>query len=94
MQGLAYFLAVLAYRSFEEAFGARLARIELRDISSMLARLITDSELRAQWASGVTYSEDAIAVGQPALVKVLREEIDRAAGDEPEVAWEAIDPST
>jgi hypothetical protein len=92
VQGLAYFLCVLVYRSFEEAFGARLARVELDDINGMLARLIADSELRAQWASGVTYSEDAIAVGQPALVNVLREEVDRAASDEPEIAWEAIDP--
>lgn len=92
VQGLAYFLAVFTYRSFEEAFGPRLARIELRDINRMLERLITDSELRSQWASGVTYSEDAIAIGQPALVQLLREEIDRAARDEPEIAWEAIDP--
>jgi hypothetical protein len=92
VQGLAYFLAVLTYRSFEEAFGARLSRVELRDINRTLARLIADSELRAQWAAGVTYSEDAIAIGQPALVKVLRAEVDRAARDEPEIAWEAIDP--
>src|SRR5712671_3442080 len=32
VQSLAFYLAVLVYRAFEEAFGPRLARVELVDI--------------------------------------------------------------
>jgi hypothetical protein len=56
----------------------------------MLDRLIADGELRSGGA-GAFYSEDAIAVGQPALVGVLRDEVDRAVRDDPEAPWEALD---
>ena len=91
VQAQAYFLSVLVFRVFEEAFGPRLPRVELADINRALARLIADSELRAQHLRGATYSEDAIAVGQPALLCCLRAQIDRAIHDRPELAWESLD---
>lgn len=92
VQALGFYLAVLVFGAFQEAFGPRLARVELTDINRMLALLIADSELRACAALGKTYSEDAIALGQPALVSLLRVEVDRAVHAAPEEAWEAIDP--
>jgi len=91
VQTAAYFLSVLVYRAFEEAFGARLSRIELPDINRALARLVADSELRAEHVRGKTYSEDAIAVGQPALLCCVRAQIDRAVQSQPDLAWESLD---
>ena len=91
VQAEAFFLAVLVFRAFEEAFGAGLARVELPDVNRALTRLIADSELRAEHVRGATYSEDAIAVGQPALLCCLRAHIDRAVNRRPELAWESLD---
>lgn len=91
IQAEAYFLSVLVFRAFEDAFGARLGRVELSDVNRTLARLVTDSELRAQHVRGATYSEDAIAVGQPALLCCMRGHIDRAVDRRPELAWESLD---
>jgi hypothetical protein len=91
VQAAAYFLSVLVYRVFEEAFGARLARVELPDINRALARLVADSELRAAHVRGQTYSEDAIAVGQPALLCCVRAQIERAMQRQPDLAWERLD---
>ena len=91
IQAEAYFLSVLVFRVFDEAFGARLSRVQLTDINRTLARLVADSELRAEHVGGATYSEDAIAVGQPALLCCLRAQIDRAVNGTPELAWESLD---
>jgi hypothetical protein len=91
VQALAYFLTVLVYRAFEEAFGPRIAPVRLSDVTHMLARLAADGELRAGGAAGSSYSEDAIALGQPALVSLLRHEVDRAVSDDPQAPWEALD---
>jgi hypothetical protein len=91
VQALAYFLSVLVFRVFEEAFGARLGTVRTPDLTHMLARLIADGELRSGGAAGPSYSEDAIAVGQPALVGLLRNEIDRAVREDPDAPWEALD---
>ena len=40
----------------------------------------------------MSYSEDAIAVGQPALIGLLRTEVDRAVQEQPDAPWEALDP--
>lgn len=91
VQNLAYFLSIFVYCTFEDSFGARVARVHLSDINRTLARLVADGELRSEWVRGTTYSEDAIAIGQPALVCRLRAEIDRVVNDEPEVAGEELD---
>jgi hypothetical protein len=91
VQGLAYFLTVLVFRAFEESFGVRVSVVQLADVTHMLARLAADGELRAGGAAGGSYSEDAIAVGQPALVGLLRREVDRAVAEDPQAPWEALD---
>ncbi len=77
-QGIAFFLAVVVVSSFEEAFGHRLGCVELADLRQALERLIADGELRGASGPGRFYSEDALAVGQPALVRLLRAEFDAA----------------
>jgi hypothetical protein len=91
MQSIAYRLSVLVYGAFEEAFGPRVGRVELTDINRALSRLVADSELRSEWVPGNTYSEDAIAVGQPALIARLRAEVDRAVAHQPALDWENLD---
>jgi hypothetical protein len=82
-QGVAYFLAMMVVLSFEEAFGRRLGCVELADLTQSLERLITDGEVRATGNAGRFYSEDALALGQPAVMKLLRAEIDVAMGTLP-----------
>lgn len=82
-QGVAYFLAMLVVLSFEEAFGRRLGCIELGDLRLALDRLLADGEVRACSGPGRFYSEDALALGQPAIVKLLRAEFDLALGAMP-----------
>lgn len=91
LQAVAFRLSVLAFHAFEEAFGPRLGRIELRDINRALSCLVADSELRSECVRGNTYSEDAIALGQPALVACLRGEVERAIAKAPELEWENLD---
>jgi hypothetical protein len=74
-QGIGYYLAVLVVCAFEEAFGRRLACVELSDLHGALDCLIADGEVRG--SSAGFYSEDALALGQPALMRLLRAEIER-----------------
>ena len=91
LQSVAYRLCVLVHGAFEEAFGARLRLVELADINRALSRLVADSELRSAWLPGNSYSEDAIAIGQPALVARMRAEVDRAVAGQPALDWENLD---
>lgn len=79
-QGVAYFLSMLVVLSFEESFGRRLGCVEIADLSESLDQLLTDGELRASGNAGRFYTEDALALGQPAILKLLRAEIDVAMG--------------
>lgn len=90
-QSLAYFLSVLVYLSFREAFGTRIAMISTRDVQRHHTHLITDGTLRHAGISHGTYSEDHITIGQPALVRMMRREIDRASSEDG-IPWSALDP--
>lgn len=92
-QTLGYFLCIVVYLAFHDHFGARLGPIRETDIESTRARLITDGELRDAGTAGDSYSEDVIAVGQPALVRLLRTEIDRALAHAPGgKEWQEAEP--
>lgn len=91
LQAVAFRLSMLVFSAFEEAFGSKLGRVELSDINRALSCLVADSELRSQWVRGNTYSEDAIAIGQPALVACLRAEMERAIAGAPDLEWENLD---
>ncbi|HET6337278.1 MAG TPA: hypothetical protein VFG30_28840 [Polyangiales bacterium] len=82
-QGVAYFLAMTVVLSFEESFGRRLGCVDLADLRDALERLLADGELRATGNAGRFYSEDALALGQPAIIKLLRAEFDVAIGTLP-----------
>ncbi|MDD9938349.1 MAG: hypothetical protein OXT09_32370 [Myxococcales bacterium] len=84
-QALAYFLLLVVYRSFEEAFGTRLGEISDVDIERVFQRLVVDGEVRRQSCTAGSFSEDMVAVGQPALMALIGEECDRAAETAPDV---------
>jgi len=92
-QTLGYFLCIVVYLAFHDHFGERLGRVRHGDIESTRARLITDGELRDAGTAGDSYSEDVVAVGQPALVRLLRTEIDRALSGAPGgTEWQEAQP--
>jgi hypothetical protein len=83
LSALAYFLGVVLYLAFRDAFPGRLTAVQTREIKQMLDRLVTDGELRESGAAGRTYSEDAIAQTQPVLAALLRSEVERALEEAP-----------
>jgi hypothetical protein len=92
ISAVGYFLAVLIYRSFEEAFGDRLGSVQSGDVLQTVDRLLTDGELRSRdTGDRPSYSEDAIALGQPALISLLRSEIDRVLDEAPDTQSDRID---
>lgn len=92
-QTLGYFLFVVVYLAFHQEFGERLGPLSEDALSLTRARLLTDGELRDAGTAGDSYSEDLVAVGQPALVRLLRTEIDRALSEAPGNAdWREAEP--
>lgn len=73
---LSYFLFLIVFMSFEEAFGSRLDGIDDDDLRRARDQLLTDGELRAAGPLE-SYSEDAIALGQPAVMRLVHGEITR-----------------
>ena len=92
-QALTYFLSLVIYLAFEEAFPGRVSPIGATEVRRTLGRLLLDGELRHGGAAGETYSEDLIALGQPALVQMIRSEVDSALAQATEAtAYEDVDP--
>jgi hypothetical protein len=84
-QALGYFLFLLVFLAFEEAFGRRVRKLEAEDLDAALECLVADGEVRSQVCPEGSYSEDVVAVGQPALMDTIRGEISGAAKRVPEV---------
>ena len=84
-QALGYFLLMLVYLAFQEAFGRRLRPLESDELEGALSRLLADGEVRGAACRFGSYSEDAIALGQPALMALVRGEIEDAAKRSTEV---------
>lgn len=92
-QTLSFFLFVVVYLAFTDAFGPRVQPVSAAELDSTLCRLIADGELRHSGVAKESYSEDLVALGQPALMRLLREEIDRAIEQVPDRnAWKSVDP--
>lgn len=94
-EALGQFLGVAVHRAFNEAFGARMKRVEVGSIESARASYQWDEELRRGAADEVLESEDLVAIAQPHLVKFVREQVDAALdqdedGDPPEVDVDAV----
>lgn len=77
-QTLTYFLFLIVFMSFDEAFGGRLAEVRRDDLAFTFDRLATDGELRDATTPGESYSEDAVSMSQPALMTLIHGEVDRA----------------
>lgn len=84
-QALGYFLFVLVYLAFHEAFGRRLRPIDGDELEGTLAQLLADGEVRGAACRFGSYSEDAIALAQPALMTLVRGEVEDAAQKQTEV---------
>ncbi len=89
-QTLTYFLFLIVFMAFDEAFGGRLAEVRRDDLALTFDRLAADGELREASTHGETYSEDAVSLGQPALMTLIRAELERAA-DAASAAERALD---
>jgi hypothetical protein len=77
-QALCYFLSLCTFLAFREAFGARLGSLVQDDLDSALEQLVADGEVRSASCKHGSYSEDVIAIGQPALMRLVHTEIDLA----------------
>lgn len=77
-QTLTYFLFLVIYLCFEHAFGERLGTVTAAELDATIERLLTDGELRQQALREGSYSEDVVALGQPALVRLIDSELSRA----------------
>ncbi len=83
-QALCYFLSLAVFLAFRESFGPRLGRLSQHDLDAALESLVADGEVRGQTCQAGSYSEDVIAIGQPAVMGLLGCEIELApeeAGD-------------
>lgn len=77
-QALGYFLFVLVFLAFREGFGARLREVAAEDLRAALEHLLADGEVRSRACSAGSYSEDIVALGQPALMHVVQSELENA----------------
>jgi hypothetical protein len=82
-QALGYFLFLAVCSAFREAFGARIGPLTDADLDAALDTLLADGEVRSQTCPAGSYSQDAIAQGQPALMRLVHAEI-ADADDAPE----------
>lgn len=80
-QAIGYFLFLTIYMTFEQAFGARLGTVTHTQLDATFERLLTDSEVREGCVWG-TCTEDAVALGQPALMGLVDRELERAGNIE------------
>jgi len=88
-EALGSFLSVVLWRSFQEAFGARMRPVPEEHVAAVQAMFEYDEELRRGDAAEVLESDDLVAIGQPHLVAFVREQIDAAL--EPDEDGESAD---
>jgi len=84
-QALGYFLFLLVFLAFDEAFGRRLRALDAQDLDGALASLLADGEVRSQACPEGSYSEDIVTLGQPALMQAIRQQLESAAEQTSEV---------
>lgn len=93
VQTLSYFLFVVIHEAFVEAFASRLGVVSEPELRGLVRRLITDGELRSSGQLGDSYSEDLVALGQPALVRLVRQEVHRVVEEaEERPGWQQAEP--
>jgi hypothetical protein len=75
-QALVYYLFLTVCAAFREAFGARLGEVGDRDLDRAIETLLADGEVRSQTCIAGSYSQDIVALWQPALMRLVNAEID------------------
>lgn len=81
-QALAYYLFLVVTAAFRDAFGARLALVSDLDLDQAIETLLADGEVRSRTCIAGSYSQDVVALWQPALMRLVQAELD-AAHDAP-----------
>lgn len=77
-QSVGYFLAVVTYLAFKEAFPTRVGVVDEAALRLALETLTVDEQLRADDPEEVFESDDVVAMGQPALVSYVQHHFDEA----------------
>jgi len=77
-QSLGYFLVVTVFRTFREAFPARLTEVDQAALEIALDTLRTDEEIRAADPLEVLDSDDVLAMGQPAVLSYIQHHLEEA----------------
>ena len=94
-QALGYFLTIVVFRAFGNAFNQRVRRIDDDALATVQATFEWDEELRRGDADELLESDDLVAIGQPHLMAFVREQLEAALepdedGDPVEVDLDAI----
>jgi hypothetical protein len=77
-QALVYYLFLAVCAAFRETFGARVGEVTDPDLDRAIETLLADGEVRSQTCIARSYSEDVVAVWQPALMRLVQAELDGA----------------
>ncbi len=75
---LGYYLSLIVFKSFDEAFGALLESVDEVSLRSVEEALTLDEELRGADPKEAVDSDDVIAMEQPHVLAFLHEHIDTA----------------
>jgi hypothetical protein len=78
-QALAYYLFLVVCGAFRDAFGARLGLIGELDLDRAIETLLADGEVRSRTCMAGSFSQDVVALWQPALMRLVHAEIDAAS---------------
>jgi len=77
-QALAYYLFLAVWAAFREAFAARLGEVGDLDLDRAIETLLADGEVRSQTCIAGSYSQDVVALWQPAVMRLVQTEVDAA----------------
>jgi hypothetical protein len=77
-QALAYYLFLTVCAAFRDAFGARLGEVGDIDLDRAIETLLADGEVRSQTCIAGSYSQDVVALWQPAVMRLVHAEVDAA----------------
>jgi hypothetical protein len=78
-QALAYYLFLVVCGAFRDAFGARLGLIGELELDQAIETLLADGEVRSRTCMAGSFSQDVVALWQPALMRLVHAEIDAAS---------------
>lgn len=77
-QSLGYFLSVVVFQAFREAFPTRLREVDAASLSLALETLALDEALRENDPTEALESDDVVAMGQPAVLELIQHHVEEA----------------